>query len=356
MKNGTSVRKTRPRLLGSWLLVSIILGGIPNLASPSDKGDRGLAQRHYKAGIKHVAEKRYLKAAESFATAHSLVPNKSLLWNTARSYERGGDLIRARQSYESFLKRSDISDALRAKATAALLRIKRFTAAFRAAAAADSKSRTRSGVGGSLKARKPDNILRNPAAAAAFYKQGIKHLEESRFERAARAIHKAYKADPQPRYLVQAALNEMRSGRYEVASNTWRLYLALPSAPNQEQIRMYARQTVQRVQEFLDLSKAALKHTGSVAAAERYAQAARRASRSKEKLRAVALFKRALSNGHTGSHGSLASLYSELAERTGCNLHGRAYLNLHPRAADREKVKNATARCLSPAARAFVAD
>ncbi len=62
------------------------------------------ARQHYDAGQDYYTQGRYNKAIEEFEEAYRLDPRPKLLYNIAQSYEKAGDLPKAAEYLERYLK------------------------------------------------------------------------------------------------------------------------------------------------------------------------------------------------------------------------------------------------------------
>ncbi|MFT3773646.1 MAG: tetratricopeptide repeat protein [Minicystis sp.] len=65
----------------------------------------------------------YLRAAERFEAAYRAAPHPDVLWNAARAWDRGGEIVRAANLYDRYLKEAPAGARDRDSAVAALQRI-----------------------------------------------------------------------------------------------------------------------------------------------------------------------------------------------------------------------------------------
>lgn len=67
-------------------------------------------------GLEAFKGGRFAEAGEAFMRAQALDPSASLLWNAARSFDKAGDISRARSAYFAYIAHSDAGADKRTKA------------------------------------------------------------------------------------------------------------------------------------------------------------------------------------------------------------------------------------------------
>ena len=74
------------------------------------------AETWYDVGMKHLKEENFLSAGDAFFQAYELAKEPALLYNAARSYEKGGNLKRAKRLFLLFTTKDGVKRARKEKA------------------------------------------------------------------------------------------------------------------------------------------------------------------------------------------------------------------------------------------------
>ena len=117
-------RSIASRVTPALLFLALLVAG-PSVASAkaAPKTDRAAAEEAYAAAVAAYEAQRYREAADAFEVAYAHMPDKALLWNIGRAWEKAGELQNARDRYAEFLTHKDVDEDLREKAIEALLRV-----------------------------------------------------------------------------------------------------------------------------------------------------------------------------------------------------------------------------------------
>ena len=76
------------------------------------------AETWYQVGMGHLREEKFISAGDAFHKAYELAQDPALLYNAARSYEKGGQLERAKKLYLVFTIQDGVKQSRRKKAVA----------------------------------------------------------------------------------------------------------------------------------------------------------------------------------------------------------------------------------------------
>ena len=92
-----------PKLLsisvGTLLCATLVVAPGHTYAASEAPG----AQVLHKEGLAAFKEGRFLEAGEAFLLAYRRDPSASLLWNAARSFDKGGAITQAREAYTRYV-------------------------------------------------------------------------------------------------------------------------------------------------------------------------------------------------------------------------------------------------------------
>ena len=117
----------------------LLLAAAPATAATS-QAERARADAAYARGIELYESGLYADAAAQFEEAYTVVGDKLLLWNVGRSWERAGELDKARTAYEELLAHPRADAKMRAKVADALVRVGATMAARKAARTYEQKA------------------------------------------------------------------------------------------------------------------------------------------------------------------------------------------------------------------------
>ena len=112
--------KTLWRALGLGVLLVVLLAPRLARADGESDADRKAAAKLFAEGHKAYVSGDYRHAAESFEAAYRRAPRLPPLWNAARAWQKGGELVHAANLYASYLRKAPPSAPDRNSATSSL--------------------------------------------------------------------------------------------------------------------------------------------------------------------------------------------------------------------------------------------
>src|SRR5580700_7027743 len=84
----------------------LVLALAPTAMAQESEDDRRAAASFFAEGQKAYNGGDFRHAAESFESAYKRAPRLPPLWNAARAWDKGGELVRAANLYASYLRKA----------------------------------------------------------------------------------------------------------------------------------------------------------------------------------------------------------------------------------------------------------
>jgi thiol-disulfide isomerase/thioredoxin/tetratricopeptide (TPR) repeat protein len=308
----------------------------PTLAVQIPEGSGpAVARKRYLAAMSSSKKRRYERAAILYHAAYKAQPKAIFLFLAGKDEFLAGHCTKAHETLRTYLTAPGSSTQSKGRRRAREIMNHCVRRGVKATVASDSKGAS-------------------PVVSRKFFIGAVAATRGGNHQRAASLYHSAYKAQPMARFLFLAGEAEFEAMLCTKASKTLATYLAQPGSKTQTKQRDRALKIINRCkknQRRVLTQPTARRHVEpkksnpvSPRARQYYFKGIDLLDRGIP-MRAIPLFKKAVSGGEVGGHAQLAKAYDQLGHKGNCRFHAKLYLEKRGNAANADSVRELLAKC-----------